>query len=48
MNNQGEMQSRIMYPVLSAMGLVLTAVTAPIVFFVKRALDKHDYTEDKQ
>ena len=48
MNNQGEMQSRIMYPVLSAMGLVLTAVTAPIVFFVKRALDKYDYTEDKQ
>lgn len=48
MNNQGVMQSRIVYPVLSAMGLVLTAITAPIVFLVKRVLDKHDYTEDKQ
>lgn len=34
--------SRIVYPVLSAGGIVITLVTAPIVFGAKRLLDRHD------
>lgn len=34
--------SRIVYPILSAGGIVITLVTAPIVFGAKRLLDRHD------
>lgn len=37
--------SRIVYPILSAGGIVITLVTTPLVFGVKKLLDSHDPME---
>ena len=47
MTTLGTAQAKIIYPEIAALGLFLTAITAPVVFGVKKFLNKFDYTEDR-